>query len=43
MLIIFIPIFKSLYDKKVSYETKYHLYLRYIFYYNDNLIEYRSW
>ena len=43
MLIIFIPIFETVYDEIVSYETKYHHYWRNVFYYNDNSIEYGTW
>ena len=43
LLIIFIPIFETVYDEEVTYETKYHHYWRYVYYYNDNSIEYGGW
>ena len=42
-LIIFIPIFENVYDEEVTYETKYNHYWRYVYYYNDNSIEYGGW
>ena len=43
MLIIFIPIFETVYDEEVTYETKYNHYWRYV-YYSDHLwIDVGSW